>query len=221
MALGVLASLVLASGPATALAGAEFVRWPGGQYYWGPFQGKNAGPLTVAGSGPSGTIITNCANVTLSAHADWAPSGTPVTFTGLAVPACPNNVGGTTTITAENLPYLGSLGSPVPGGGSLVLPDPDVRIKMVLTMSVAPVQTCYYGFGSTVTQLHLDLFNPDNPARPVPSAGDLQAALSGDALTRLAGSTFLCPATVTLNGVLILRGEIAPGVFEQKLAVLP
>ncbi|RJL20668.1 hypothetical protein [Bailinhaonella thermotolerans] len=194
-----------------------------GPAYSGRWQATNIGNVTITGTSSAGTIVTTCSSVTLGGGIN--SDGTGGSIDNINIPTCPNNKGGTTVITAENLPYthagqtVAYVGANPGINGKLTAVDPDVKVKAVMTMTGFPTQTCYYGFGSTVTQLEIDLYNRDNPSRPDPGQDESQAKIANDALDRLAGSTSLCPAKVYANGNAKLRGEkvAGSGVYDEKL----
>ena len=80
--------------------------------------------------------------------------------------------------------------------------------------------TCYYGFRTGDTPgLVFDIYNRDNPDRPLPGHDDAQGAADDITLVRQPGSSFLCPSDGTGGGAAIARGESTPdsGVFDRKL----
>lgn len=109
---------------------------------------------------------------------------------------------------------------PVEGGRDGVLTiNGDLRFKMegkILGITI----TCYYGFRTGDTDgLVFDVYNRDNPNRPLPDQDDAQGRSDNITLVRESGSSGLCPANGTGSGAAIARGESTPGsgVFDRKL----
>ncbi|WP_433472099.1 hypothetical protein ACQPZP_24750 [Spirillospora sp. CA-142024] len=110
--------------------------------------------------------------------------------------------------------------APVEGGRDGVLSiNGDLRFKMegkVLGITI----TCYYGFRTGNTDgLVIDVYNRDNPNRPLPGQDDAQGRSDNITLVRESGSSGLCPSNGTGTGAGIARGESTPGsgVFDRKL----
>ncbi|WP_168221388.1 hypothetical protein [Actinomadura sp. WMMA1423] len=109
---------------------------------------------------------------------------------------------------------------PVAGGRDGVLSiNGGLRFKMegkILGITV----TCYYGFRTGSTDgLRFDVYNRDNPNRPLPAQDDAQGRSDDITLVRQSGSSALCPSNGKGSGSAIARGESTPGsgVFDRKL----
>ncbi|RJL34400.1 hypothetical protein D5H75_08165 [Bailinhaonella thermotolerans] len=221
------AAVLAQAAPAAADAPTTIRRdGPHGTAYSGSWQGLNSGTVRVASAGPGIAITALCSSFTLGG--DVGSDGTGGTLDTVTASGCRNNMGGTTTITAENLPYANpgqtiTYVGPNPGvNARLTISAPGLRLKAVMPMATFPTQTCHYGFGATADRLELDVYNRDNPSRPQ-LIDETQAVLQDEPLDRLSGSTSLCPSKIRLTGVLVLRGEsfAGSGAHDQRLYVTP
>ncbi|HEX2314555.1 MAG TPA: hypothetical protein VHJ17_12510 [Thermomonospora sp.] len=112
--------------------------------------------------------------------------------------------------------------APVPGGrdGTLDFAE-GITIKLE-GVFLGVKRTCYYGLrGRDGGGLAFDIFNRDNPNRPLPGLDDAQGTMVDATAYKLPGSALICPNTGTGSGRGIARGETVPGsgVFDQKLYV--
>ncbi|SEG54530.1 hypothetical protein SAMN04489712_106163 [Thermomonospora echinospora] len=187
--------------------------------YSGAIRFDNLGPLSVNARILGVNVTAQCSTAVLNGTLTSSSTGS---LNSATVTGCSSNVGGSANITFQNLPYTDATVdyAPIPGGrdGTLTFTDPDLRIRANLTVFGISA-TCYYGFGSTVSSLTFDLYNPDNPNRPNPSVAEAQGKMNNASLDRLSGSGAICPATGTANGAGIVRGEktAGSGVFDQTL----
>ncbi|GAA4151444.1 hypothetical protein [Actinomadura keratinilytica] len=198
-------ALVIAS--ATAALASATITTTGGTPYSGEVRATNIGNVTLTGVSALGSIVTTCTSGTLDAYVD--SDGTGGSLNNVELSGCTNNRGGTTTITAIDLPYSGGQVdyAPVSGGRDAALtifaPNPTVHIQAVLTLPTLgiPSLTCHYGL-STSTPLVLDLFNPGNANKPVITNSHGQGTLAGQSLQRRTSPTpdARCPASVSANG---------------------
>ncbi|MBX6768420.1 MAG: hypothetical protein IRY90_14930, partial [Actinomadura rubrobrunea] len=198
-------ALVIAS--ATAALASATITTVDGTPYTGEVRATNIGNVTLTGVSPLGSIVTTCTSATLDAYIK--SDGTGGELRNVSLSGCTNNRGGTTTITAIDLPYVGGQVdyAPVPGGRDSTLtifaPNPKAHVQAVLTLPGLgiPSLTCHYGL-TTSTPLVLDLFAPDNPNKPVPSNPHGQGRLQGQSLQRLSNPTpdTRCPTSVSANG---------------------
>ncbi|GAA3964980.1 hypothetical protein GCM10023085_54400 [Actinomadura viridis] len=213
------AALTLTAGSATAATTTVRRDTATGAAYSGNWRITNIGNLTFTATVLGINITASCPQVTLTGTVQSAGTGT---LNQATVGACSSSAG-SAQVAFEGLPYTqGQVTyAPVAGGrdGTLSISDPGLRIKVV--MNILGTQTCYYGFGSTVGSLTFNVYNRDNPNRPVPSVDDAQGSLNNARLDRLTGSSSLCPTTGTGNGNATARGETTAGsgVFDQKLYI--
>ncbi|GLW61926.1 hypothetical protein Arub01_01700 [Actinomadura rubrobrunea] len=198
-------ALVIAS--ATAALASATITTVDGTPYTGEVRATNIGNVTLTGVSSLGPIITTCTNATLDAYIE--SDGTGGELRDVVLSGCTNNRGGTTTITAIDLPYSGGQVdyAPVAGGRdsklTIFAPNPKAHVQAVLTLPALgiPSLTCHYGL-TTSTPLVLDLFAYDNANKPVPSNPHGQGQLLGQSLQRLPDPTpdSRCPTSVSANG---------------------
>ncbi|MQY07016.1 hypothetical protein [Actinomadura macrotermitis] len=193
---GAAALVLAAAGP--ALATTIRIQDP----YSGAVRANNLGNITLAGNSAS-PVISTCTSGQLDATVN--SNGTGGQFTSVSITGCTNNRGGTTTVTALNLPYSGMQVdyAPVVGGrdGKLTVFAPSTTVDLRLVMSLPawgiPSLTCDYGLLGT-TPITMDLFNPANPNKPVPSNTHAQGRLTAQSLQRI-GSSTLCPPSTAIS----------------------
>ncbi|GAA4091918.1 hypothetical protein [Actinomadura miaoliensis] len=198
-------ALVIAS--ATAALASATITTADGTPYSGDVRATNLGNVTLTGVSALGSIVTTCTSGTLDAYTN--SNGTGGSLKTVNLSGCTNNRGGTTTITAIGLPYTGGQVdyAPVSSGRDSTLtifaPNPNVHIQAVLTLPTLgiPSLTCHYGL-TTSTPLVLDLFNRNNPNRPVITNTHGQGKLAGQSLQRRTSPApdARCPASVSANG---------------------
>ncbi|GAA2163108.1 hypothetical protein [Actinomadura napierensis] len=189
-----LAGSALASGTITS----------GGSPYTGDVLATNLGNVTLSGLSSLGPLVNTCTSASLGAYTQ--SDGTGGKLNSVSLTGCTNNQGGTTTITALNAPYSGGHVdyAPVSGGrdGRIVIdaPNPSVDIKAVLTLPNwgIPSMECHYGL-TTSTALSIDVYNPANANKPVPSNSHGQGKLAGQSLQFLSGDS-KCPPSASANG---------------------
>ncbi|MFD0690982.1 hypothetical protein [Actinomadura fibrosa] len=109
--------------------------------------------------------------------------------------------------------------APVAGGRDGVLTINGALRFKIEGEFLGSVRTCWYKFRTGTTDgLAFDVYNRDNPNRPLPN-DDAQGKSSNITLVRDTGSDLLCPSNGTGSGAAIARGESTPGsgVFDRKL----
>lgn len=118
--------------------------------------------------------------------------------------ACIDSVAGTTTITARLLPWTATTAyAPVRNGR-----NGTVTIKTYSKAVRADGITCYFKGGGTGDTITLDLYNPDNPNKPLPGVAGAQT-LANETLVKdtTQVNSFLCPSTATMSGVYSQAGS--------------
>ena len=192
--LAVAAALMLAL-PGTAMAGQSTPKIrrdnATGAAYSGNVQIRNLNSVFFTGNAPFvGVIDTECQFADLRGHVNSDGTGGAITSVQIdnngAGAACPNNKGGTTTITAVNVNGTGQVyyDPDHPGGrdGYLFLSgnNPNVKIKAVITMADIPdPQSCYYGLTGGAPDLYIDIWNKDNGSRPDTSVNEAEGQANG------------------------------------------
>lgn len=211
-------ALVMASATA-ALASATITS--NGVAYSGDVRATNLGNATISGVSTLGAIITTCTGAQLDAYIN--SNGTGGVLNGVSTSGCTNNKGGTTTITALNLPYSGGTvnHAPVAGGRDATLtipPNAPSHVQAVLTLPALgiPSLTCHYTLTTTLT---LDLYNHNNANKPVAGNAQAQGKLNGQSLQRRTSPAPdpRCPSSVSANG----NFQIVPVPTAGLLAVGP
>ncbi|NKZ08497.1 hypothetical protein [Actinomadura latina] len=186
----------------TALASGTITS--GGSPYTGSVIATNLGNVTLAGNSFLGPIINSCSSGSLGAYTK--SDGTSGRLDSVSLSGCTNNRGGTTTVTAIGLPYTGGHVdyAPVTGGrdGKIVIDAPNaaVDIKAILNLPAWGLTgvECHYGL-TTTTPLNIDVYNPSNANKPVPSNPHGQGKLAGQSLQFISGDS-VCPASASANG---------------------
>jgi hypothetical protein len=203
IAIPILGSAALVAGMAgTALAAGTITS--GGAPYTGSVLASNIGNVTLAGNSFLGPIINSCTSASLGAYTQ--SDGTGGRLDSVSLSGCTNNRGGTTTVTATGLPYTGGHVdyAPVAGGrdGKIVIDAPNaaVDIKAVLDLPAWGLMgvECHYGL-TTTSPLNIDVYNPSNANKPVPSNSHGQGTLAGQSLQFISGDS-VCPASASANG---------------------
>jgi hypothetical protein len=190
-----------------------------GAPYSGNWQVSTVGPvkfgITFLGMNVTGTCDNANLKGTLTSAGDGALTaasiGACTTSNGLSSP--PTDLGDLPGNTGH-VTY-----APVSGGrdGTLTI-DGDLTFKLEGDFLFAH-RVCYYGFRTNNTAgLAFDIYNRDNPSRPLPN-DDAQGKAVNVTLVKLTGSDGLCPNNGTLNASAIARGESTPGsgTFDRKL----
>ncbi|TNY35957.1 hypothetical protein [Thermomonospora catenispora] len=193
---------------------------PTGAPYSGAFRFDNLAPLSLRTSILGINVTAQCDTVTL--EGTLVSDGSSVSLNSAVVDDCSSSIGGSAEVTFENLPYDQATVeyAPVSGGRDGTLTFTDSRLRIRADISVLGISaTCYYGLGSSITSLTFDLFNPDNPDRPSPTVDEAQGAVDNASLTRLSGSSSICPTTGTASVHGEIKGETTAGsgVFDQTL----
>ncbi|GAA3234543.1 hypothetical protein [Actinocorallia longicatena] len=177
----------------------------GGVAYTGNVRATNiGGNVTLSGTSTLGLITNTCTGGTLDAYIQ--SNGLNGQLTGVGLTGCTNNKGGTTTVTALNLPYSGgqvdyaAIAGGRDGKITIFAPNLNVLVRAVLTLpSIGiPSLTCDYGL-TTSTALVIDVYNGANANRPVTTNSHSQGKLAGQSLQRTS-SDVRCPATAVANG---------------------
>ncbi|POM23531.1 hypothetical protein BTM25_46850 [Actinomadura rubteroloni] len=190
-----------------------------GAPYSGNWQVSTVGPVTFGitffGQKITGTCDTANLKGTLASTGEGALTaasiGACTTSNGLSSP--PTDLGDLPDNTGH-VTY-----APVAGGrdGTLTI-DGDLTFTLEGDFLFAH-RTCHYGIRTNGTStLTFDLYNRDNPNRPLPN-DDAQGKTTNLTLVKLTGSDGLCPNNGTLNASAIARGETTPnsGTFDRKL----
>lgn len=193
-----------------------------GAPYSGNWQVSTVGPLTFSVVYLGSTITGSCESATLQGTVESAGAGE---LTAASIGACETSNGLSSPATDLDLSEIpdrsGQIAyDPVAGGRDGVLTiNGGLTFKLEGTVFGIPI-TCNYGFQTGGTPgLSFDVYNRDNPNRPLADRDDAQGASDNITLVRQSGSSFLCPADGTGSGAGIARGESTPGsgVFDRKL----
>jgi hypothetical protein len=202
-----------------------------GEPYSGPTRASLAPgtALEANGTGPTGAVRISCDEVTLDGTTN--SDGTRAALTGASLAdssipdgACPDNTGGKVRIGLYDAPYPGAIiYAPVPDGRDAVSTAPGVRIQAVVTDASGATKTCYYGGSGERGRVALDLYNRDNPNRPVPSLDELQGRPAAARLNLDPDRTSdpSCLPTAAVTAVFVVRGQApdSPREFDQKLYI--
>ncbi|MEO3829210.1 hypothetical protein [Actinomadura sp. B10D3] len=193
-----------------------------GAPYTGNWQVSTVGTLDFSVDFLGSKVTGSCESATLQGTV--VPSGAGE-LTAASIGACRTSNGLSSPPTDLDLGDLpdnsGQVAyDPVAGGrdGTLSI-NGDLRFKIegqILGFTV----TCYYGFRTGDTEgLVFDVYNRDNPNRPLPDQDDAQGRSDNITLVRQSGSSSLCPSNGSGTGSAIARGESTPGsgVFDRKL----
>lgn len=197
---------------------------PTGAPYSGNFRFDNLAPLSLKATILGISVTAQCDTVTL--QGTLVSDGTSVGLNSATVDDCSSSIGGTAKVTFENLPYTQATVqyAPVSGGrdGTLAFTDSNLRIRADISV-LGISATCYYGLGPSTPSLTFDLYNPDNADRPAPATAEAQGAISDASLSRLSGSSGICPTTGTASVHGAIKGETTAdsGVFDQTLYATP
>ncbi|GAA2306182.1 hypothetical protein GCM10010402_77040 [Actinomadura luteofluorescens] len=193
-----------------------------GAPYSGNWQVATVGALTFSVDYLGAKVTGSCDGAELQGTVQ---STGPGELTAASIGACRTSNGLSSPATDLDLGQMpdrsGSVAyDPVPGGRDGVLSiSGGLRFKMegkILGFTV----TCYYGFRTGGTDgLRFDVYNRDNPNRPLPGQDDAQGRSDDITLVRQSGSSGLCPSNGTGSGSATARGESTPGsgVFDRKL----
>jgi hypothetical protein len=175
---------------------------------------------TFSGTSGGSTLTTTCNFVQIDGTINSDGSGVVTGFEihNNTATTCPNNAGGTTGLTVVNLPSsFQVVYAPVTGGHDGFIMFNSVKITAVITV-FGIASTCHYA-----GNLSLDVYNKDNPNRPITTAAELEIAATGTSISLDTSQTngSSCPVTARLNFVLKARGETTAGsgVFDQVLYV--
>jgi hypothetical protein len=193
-----------------------------GAPYSGNWQVTTVGALTFSVDYLGSKITGSCDGATLQGTVESTGAGE---LTAASIGACQTSNGLSSPATDLDLSELPDKSGqitydPVAGGRDGVLAiNGGLNFKLqgqILGITV----TCYYGFQTAgAPGLSLDVYNRDNPNRPLADQDDAQGKSDDIKLVRQSGSSFLCPSNGTGSGAGIARGETAPGsgVFDGKL----
>ncbi|MFA1545866.1 hypothetical protein [Actinomadura chokoriensis] len=193
-----------------------------GAPYSGNWQVSTVGPLTFSVVYLGATVTGSCTSATLRGSVASTGAGE---LTAASIGACQTSNGLSSPATDLDLSQLpdrsGQIAyAPVPGGRDGVLTvNGGLSFKLQGNILGIPI-TCYYGFQTGgVPGLSFDVYNRDNPNRPLPALDDAQGKSDNITLVRQSGSSSLCPSNGTGKGAGIARGESTPGsgVFDRKL----
>ncbi|MFG2248046.1 hypothetical protein [Spirillospora sp. NPDC048823] len=220
------AALALAAGTASAATTTVREETAAGAPYSGNWQVSTVGPLNFSVDFMGSEVTGSCESATLQGTV--VPTGAGE-LTAASIGACETSNGLSSPATDLDLSELPDKSGqvahdPVDGGrdGTLTI-NAGLNFKIegkILGFTV----TCYYGFQTgDAPGLAFDVYNRDNPNRPLPGLDDAQGAADDITLVRQSGSSFLCPSNGTGSGAAIARGESTPGsgVFDRKLYLTP
>ncbi|MFB4309312.1 hypothetical protein [Actinomadura sp. GTD37] len=193
-----------------------------GAAYSGNWQVSTVGPLTFSVVYLGSTVTGSCESATLQGAVESTGAGE---LTAASIGACQTSNGLSSPATDLDLSQLpdrsGQIAyDPVAGGRDGVLSiNGGLTFKLEGKILGIPI-TCNYGFQTGGTPgLSFDVYNRDNPNRPLAGQDDAQGKTDNITLVRQSGSSSLCPANGTGSGAGIARGETTPGsgVFDRKL----
>ncbi|NVI88503.1 hypothetical protein [Actinomadura sp. BRA 177] len=193
-----------------------------GAPYSGNWQVSTVGTLDFSVDYLGAKVTGSCDSATLQGTVVSTGAGE---LTAASIGACRTSNGLSSPATDLDLGDVTDRGGsvaydPVAGGRDGVLAiNGGLRFKMEGKIFGITV-TCYYGFQTGDTPgLRFDVYNRDNPNRPLPDQDDAQGRADDITLVRQSGSSFLCPSNGTGSGAAIARGESEPGsgVFDRKL----
>ncbi|XRQ14442.1 hypothetical protein ACN3XK_27285 [Actinomadura welshii] len=216
------AALALTAGTASAATTTIREDTATGTPYSGNWQVSTVGPLAFSVDFLGSTVTGTCEGATLQGTVEPAGSGE---LTAASIGACETSNGFGSPASDLDLSEVpdrsGSVAyAPVDGGRDGVLSiNAGLSFKIEGRVLGFPI-TCYYGFQTGGTPgLAFDVYNRDNPNRPLPGHDDAQGASDDITLVRQQGSSALCPSDGTGSGAAIARGESDPGsgVFDRKL----
>ncbi|TDC48277.1 hypothetical protein E1281_25035 [Actinomadura sp. KC345] len=220
--LAVSAALALTAGTASAATTTIREETATGAPYSGNWQVATVGTLDFSVDFLGSEVTGSCESATLQGTV--ASTG-PGELTAASIGACETSNGLSSPPTDLDLGDLpdksGAVAyDPVEGGrdGTLSI-NGDLEF-MIEGQILGFTVRCYYGFRSGDTPgLVFDVYNRDNPNRPLPDHDDAQGASDDITLVRQPGSSGLCPENGTGSGSAIARGESTPGsgVFDRKL----
>ncbi|GAA2900457.1 hypothetical protein GCM10010517_66080 [Streptosporangium fragile] len=163
-----------------------------------------------------GTATCNTGNIDANVQSNGtALNVTAFSFSNTPGPACPNSIGGSSTVTPVGLSWLGGDVVFATGGGTVTIRN--LKVSSVTTGWFGTL-TCVYRGSGTGNSLTLTAYNPDNPARPVTTVNEAQARANGASLTKDSGS-LLCPSSATFSATFKLLGEkvAGSGTYDQTL----
>ncbi|NKZ05203.1 hypothetical protein HGB48_15825 [Actinomadura latina] len=197
-----------------------------GAPYSGNWQVATVGTLDFSVNYLGMKVTGSCDSATLQGTVESAGAGE---LTAASIGACRTSNGLSSPATDLDLGDVADRGGqvaydPVAGGRDGILSiNGGLRFKMEGKILGIPI-TCYYGFQTGDTPgLRFDVYNRDNPNRPLPDQDDAQGSADDIVLVRQTGSSSLCPSNGTGSGAAIARGESTPGsgVFDRKLYLTP
>ncbi|MBE1536547.1 hypothetical protein [Actinomadura algeriensis] len=191
-----------------------------GTPYSGNWQVSTVGPLEFSVVFLGVTVTGSCDGAELRGTVESTGAGA---LTSASIGACEtsNGLSSPPTDLGELPANTGEVAyDPIAGGR-----DGTLSINGDLTFTLqgeflGRVRTCNYGFRTEGRDgLSFDVYNRDNPARPLPDVDDAQGEATAITLVKKPGSDFFCPANGTGSGTAIARGESTPGsgAFDQKL----
>ncbi|WP_396450161.1 hypothetical protein [Actinomadura sp.] len=193
-----------------------------GAPYSGNWQVTTVGAIDFSADFLGAKVTGSCDGATLEGTVESTGAGE---LTAASIGACRTSNGLSSPATDLDLSEIPDRGGqvvydPVAGGRDGVLAiNGGLRFKIEGKIFGITI-TCWYGFQTGSTPgLRLDVYNRDNPNRPLPDADDAQGGSDDIMLVRQSGSSGLCPSNGTGSGAGIARGESTPGsgVFDRKL----
>ncbi|MEV5831176.1 hypothetical protein AB0L25_36980 [Spirillospora sp. NPDC052242] len=214
------AAVTLAAGPAAAATTTVRAGTATGAPYSGAWQVSTVGPLEFSVVFLGVTVTGTCDGAELRGTVESAGAGA-LTSASIGACATSNGLSSPPTDLGELPANTGRVAhDPIPGGrdGTLTI-DGDLTVSLRGEF-LGRVRTCNYGFQTDGEDgLSFDVYNRDNPNRPLPGVDDAQGEATDITLVKKPGSDFLCPSDGTGTGTAVARGESAPGsgVFDQKL----
>ncbi|OLT30055.1 hypothetical protein BJF79_39735 [Actinomadura sp. CNU-125] len=191
-----------------------------GAPYSGAWQVSTVGPLEFSVVFLGVTVTGTCDGAELRGTVQSTGAGA---LTSASIGACEtsNGLSSPATDLGELPANTGEVAyDPVAGGRDGTL---SINGDLVFSLEgefLGRVRTCNYGFQTGGEDgLSFDVYNRDNPNRPLPDVDDAQGAATDITLVKKPGSDFFCPSDGTGSGTAVARGESTPGsgVFDQKL----
>ncbi|WP_327091280.1 hypothetical protein OIE66_11745 [Nonomuraea sp. NBC_01738] len=214
-----------------------------GAAYSGKFQALSISEVYFSGNAPFiGLVDTTCQYGQIRGAVNSNGTGGSVNYVQIdnngSGAACPNNQGGTTTITAVSTVGTGTvyfendLPTAKVQDGYLDIPgnQSGVHLKAEISMPdvTTDLQTCHYGLTADTPTLSLNLYNKDNPGRPnhttgQPGLNEAQGQANGQEFYLMPTETndIYCPEAAAAYVTVQVKGEAVAnsGTYNQTLYI--